>query len=234
MRKRRLLPALSLSLCVTAVVSNPVLAEPFKLGVEERGYLQDPYQGQSQYPAPEMVPVPQAPMQATIRKSKPLSGNAQQAQTQSIRVQQPPPKRPPLQAGVTRSVALPQGFLGAWLVRGRRQSVQAQAQFQAGASSIFSEQTQNVWNITGSPNSGYAFSNEIGVKSQIFVDKVSGNTAFIRYQHPIKNTMAQEAIVMQLVPGGAQFNGLERISIVKQGEGKPRAQVTYELIGTRR
>ncbi|MBX9692960.1 MAG: hypothetical protein K2Z81_11295 [Cyanobacteria bacterium] len=227
---KRLLFALSLGLCVTSVVSvsSAIADEPFKLGVEERGYLQDPYQGQAAYPAPEAVPVPSAPMQARTQKSRALTGGAQQTRVQ------PPKKQQPLQAGVTKSVPLPQGFLGAWLVRGRRQSVQALSQFQAGASSIFSEQTQNVWNITGSPNSGYAFSNEIGVKSQIFVDRVSGNTAFIRYQHQIKNTMAQEAIVMQLVPGGAQFNGLERISIVKQGEPKPRAQVTYELIGTRK
>ncbi|MGH9554162.1 MAG: hypothetical protein ACRD3W_32590, partial [Terriglobales bacterium] len=62
---------------------------------------------------------------------------------------------------------------------------------------------------------------------------VEGGTAFIRYQHPISKTMAQEAIVMSLVPGGIQFNGLERISIVKEGMAQPRAKVTYQLMGSR-
>jgi hypothetical protein len=37
---------------------------------------------------------------------------------------------------------------------------------------------------------------------------------------------------MQLQQGGAQFDGLERISIVKQGEGV-RAKVEYNLVGHR-
>ncbi|HMP51824.1 MAG TPA: hypothetical protein PKD05_09740, partial [Candidatus Melainabacteria bacterium] len=69
--------------------------------------------------------------------------------------------------------------------------------------------------------------------SPLFVNKVQGNTAFIRYGHPIKNTMAQEAIVMELSPDGKRFKGLERITIVKQGE-PPRAKVTYQLVGQRR
>ncbi len=36
---------------------------------------------------------------------------------------------------------------------------------------------------------------------------------------------------MSLVPGGAQFNGLERVSISKQGQ--VRAKVTYQLVGRR-
>jgi hypothetical protein len=69
------------------------------------------------------------------------------------------------------------------------------------------------------------------MSTPIFVDKVQGGTAFIRYQHPIKNTMAQEAIVLSLDQNGAVFNGLERISINK--EGQTRAKVTYQLNGSR-
>lgn len=154
------------------------------------------------------------------KKQKPMQGNVQAAA--------------PMQAGIQQSQPLPQGFMGSWLVSGQRKDVQAEPQYQAVIPQIFAEQTQNVWNITGSPSSGYSFSNEAGVKSAIFVDKVEGGTAFIRYQHPVKNTMAKEAIVMQIVPGGVQFNGLERISIVKQGEPRPRAQVTYQLVGRRK
>ena len=92
--------------------------------------------------------------------------------------------------------------------------------------------TNNTWEISGDPNSGYMMGSNTGVKTPIIVDKVQGNTAFIRYQHPVGKTMAQEAIVMSLLPGGMQFNGLERITIVKENE-PPRCRVTYQLVGQR-
>lgn len=224
--------ALSLAaiLALTAVCQSPVQAQqPFKLGVEERGYIQDPSGngngGEMQYPSPQMTPTPT------------LNGGAQQ---QQLREQRPkrtpkPPEqaRAPISLGVTKSQPLPVGFMGRWLVTGMRSNVEAKPDFQAAANNAFAGQTQNVWNITGNPNSGYSFANDQGVKTQIFVDKVQGDTAFIRYQHPVGNTMAQEAIVMQIGAGGAQFSGLERISIVKQGEPQPRAKVTYNLQGRR-
>ena len=73
--------------------------------------------------------------------------------------------------------------------------------------------------------------NDQGVSTSLLVQS-TGDTAILRYQHPIKNTVAQEAVVMQLLPGGASFNGIERISIVKQGEGV-RAKVEYNLLGRR-
>lgn len=207
---------------------------PFKLGVEEKGYLNDdPYGGGAQYPSPQYVGDPQPLKGGAQHTEKPKKKQAPPQLKPQVPVQAAVPQQRPMNVGIQQSVQLPAGFMGSWLVSGQRTQVQAQPQFQQAVGSIFAEQTQNVWNITGDPSSGYAFSNDSGVKSAIFVDKVSGDTAFIRYQHPIKNTMAQEAIVMQLVPGGAQFNGLERISIVKQGE-PPRAQVTYQLMGRRR
>jgi hypothetical protein len=138
--------------------------------------------------------------------------------------------RQPLQGNV--AVSLPAGFLGAWNVQGRRSKVEAQPQFQAGAERSFNMSNQQIWQITGNPGN-YALNSNTGISTPIYVDKVSGSTAFIRYQHQVGNTMAQEAIVMALQPGSAQFNGLERISIVKQGLPEPRAKVTYQLIGTR-
>lgn len=222
-----------LSALMLVLLSNPAPGEPFKLGIEEKGYLQDVDSGQYQYPAPKAVPT-QPPLKGNVQqehKKKPaklLKGNAEERL---------PTPRPPMNLGVQqqRSIPLPPQFLGAWMVYGTRQNVDALPQYQEGVFNIFAQQTEDMWNISGDPNSGYAFTNAgLGVSSAIYVDKVSGDTAFIRYQHPIKNTMAQEAIVMQLVPGGAQFNGLERISIVKPGEkGQPRAKVTYQLMGRR-
>jgi len=222
--------ALSLVVALVGAGLSPLSAnaDPFKLGIEERGYLQDPNGGgEMQYPMPQAVPTQQ-----------PLNGNVEQQQRpKPPKKQAPKPpqqQRPPLQVGIQKTQELPQGFMGRWMVMGTRQQVQAaQPDFQATANQAFAGQTQNVWTITGNPSSGYSFANDQGVKSAIFVDKVQGDTAFIRYQHQIKNTMAQEAIVMQIAPGGAQFSGLERISIVKPGEPQPRCKVTYQLTGRR-
>jgi hypothetical protein len=217
------LAALSLAMCA----SGSLAGDPFKLGVEEKGYLQDPLQGGAQYPAPHMIQqtaTPGAyqqrpPMQGGVQQRPPLQGNAQQ--------------RPPLQTGVQERVVLPPNFLGLWNVQGQRTKVEAEnPEFQQQASGAFQAGTSNVWEISGDPNSGYLLGSNTGVKTPIVVDKVQGSTAFIRYQHPVGKTMAQEAIVMSLLPGGAQFNGLERITIVKQNE-PPRCRVTYQLVGHR-
>ncbi|MDZ4832197.1 MAG: hypothetical protein SGJ27_00195 [Candidatus Melainabacteria bacterium] len=227
------------AMVAVGVAQSSASAAPFKLGVEERGYIQNPNGGEAAYPMPEMVGQPlqgnavqhQAPKkkQPAPPKKQPFQGQIQQSQPAQ------PVQRPMMiNSGVQQSIQLPPGFMGAWVVQGLRQEIQAQEQFRAAIPTIFQGQTQDVWTISGNPNSGYAFANEAGVRTAIFVDKVQGDTAFIRYQHPIKNTMAQEAIVMQIAPGGAQFKGLERISIVKQGEPSPRAKVTYQLMGRRR
>ncbi|MBZ0185529.1 MAG: hypothetical protein K8F91_04690 [Candidatus Obscuribacterales bacterium] len=204
-----IIAALALSLGST----SPVLADPFKLGVEQKGYVQDPYQGEAAYPEPEYV-----------QPTQPLQGN----------VQARPPKALSAGAMTQKSVPLPAGFLGTWLVDGQRTKVEAQnPAFQQGAAQAFATQTRNTWTIGGNPGKGYTFTNDMGVKSSIFIQDVKGDTAFIKYQHPVKNTMAQEAVVMSLQAGGARFSGLERISIVKQGEGV-RAKVTYQLSGQRK
>src|SRR5579875_3324495 len=198
-----------------AAGGNALAAEPFKLGVEESGYLQQaPLQGGASYPAPRMIP-------QQGRSSAPLQGAASAIQ------------RPPLQATVRRSVALPPSLLGIWHVIGQRQKVEAATpEFEQGANAAFAVNTDNTWEISGSPEAGYMMGSNTGIKTPLVVDKVQGDTAFVRYQHPIGKTMAQEAIVLSLLPGGAQFNGLERVSIVKAGE-PPRARVTYQLVGQR-
>lgn len=209
-------------LCAQLASTTAAAADPFKLGVEQKERMQnsDSLGGYADYPAPQMIQQQPAP---DSRPPVNLNG----------RLNDQAPKRPPIQLQAQK-VALPPSFMGAWLVSGQRVKVEAMPEFQAGAEQAFGMMTQNTWNISGSPQAGYQMSNDIGVSTSIVVDRVEGNTAFIRYQHPVKNTMAQEAIVMSLVPGGAQFNGLERISIVKEGMPQPRAKVTYKLVGRRR
>jgi hypothetical protein len=208
-------------LCVSLGLAPQALADPFQLGVEQKQFLESgpapaPY---GAYPAPQMM----QPLQGTANQTSPMQGQ--------IRHQAAPPKQQPLQASA--QVSLPPAFLGAWLVQGQRSSVTAKdPQMQAQAGQAFAPTTRNIWNIQGNAQSGYNMSNDQGVQTALRVHKVIGNQAFISYQHPIGKTMAQEIIIMQLGNGGATFEGLERISIVKQGE-PPRAQVKYQLAGTR-
>jgi len=211
---------------VNFVAAPQAFAEPFQLGAEQKQFNEGS-SGSYDYPTPQAMPTPR------------MNGGVQQ--------QQPPPRRPPMNTGIqqtvqppprrpmqlqaTQRVVLPASFLGSWRVSGTRVKVEAKPEFQAGAEAAFQVKTMNTWNIGGDPNSGYSMSNDQGVSTQLVVDKVEGNTAFIRYQHPINNTVAGEAIVMSLVPGGVQFNGLERVSITKQGD--VRAKVTYQLVGQR-
>lgn len=211
--------ALNTSPCPQALAD-----EPFKLNVEQKNYTQ----GESgyEYPAPQMV-----------QPTQPIRGRAIHTQP---RVAPPPPQQPHtaprptmLNAGVQTSVALPPAFLGVWNVQGQRTKVEAMPEFQEGAERAFAMNNTQIWTINGSPESGYTLGSNTGVQTPLVVDKVQGTTAFIRYQHPVGNTVAQEAIVMNLIQGGAQFNGLERVSIVKQGLPQPRAKVTYQLVGQR-
>lgn len=196
--------------------------EPFKLGVEERGQVQSP-PSYSTYPAPTMVAPPlqgnahERNLQGGARKKAPMQASAQQ--------------HPPLSGTVTKT--LPPSLLGSWLVSGNRTKVESQPEFQSAAEGAFAPSTTNVWTIMGDPQKGYTIGSDTGVNFQLWVDKVQGGVAFVRYQHPVKNTVAQEAIVMQLENGGTRFSGLERVSIVKEGQ-PPRAKVTYQLVGQRR
>jgi hypothetical protein len=205
--------------------SGPSFADPFKLGAEANDYIET---GGGQYPAPQYVGQPQTARSAPIQ-GRPLRANTQQNTYNGGASNF---GGNPLQGGAQTTVSLPAGFLGAWNVQGRRQKVEAMPEFQAGAEQAFTTNNQQIWTITGNPGN-YSLGSNTGVSTAIYVDKVSGSTAFIRYQHPVGHTMAQEAIVMSLQPGSAQFNGLERVSIVKEGMPQPRAKVTYQLIGTR-
>lgn len=211
----RNLPAFVVSTVIVASIAClPGLADPFKLEVQEHGYVPQ----EQAYPAPQMV---NPPMQGgtSLNRQTPLQGETD-AGSQPMRAS-------------TRQVVLPNDFLGVWTVSGQRTKVEAQPEFAAGAQRAFAQSTNNTWQIRGNASSGYSLSSSTGASMPLIVDKVEGQTAFIRYQHPIGNTMAQEAVVMQLVSGNVQFNGLERISIVKQGLPEPRARVTYKLVGRR-
>jgi len=211
---------LALSTCLAIAPEALAQESPtLKGGVRDQEYVPGSGGGSS-YPAPQMVP--QQPTYQPARPAKQLNGGASASQK--------PPQQAPMQASV--SVTLPPQFLGVWNVQGTRTKVEAQPEFQQGAEQAFSTSNQQIWTIQGGQG-GYTLGSNTGIQTPIYVDKVQGTTAFIRYQHPIKNTMAQEAIVMSLTAGGAQFNGLERISIVKEGVAQPRAKVTYQLVGSR-
>ncbi|MBC7997904.1 MAG: hypothetical protein IAF58_08170 [Leptolyngbya sp.] len=215
-----------LTALVGTALAPSASAEPFKLGADQKVELENNnYPAYPQYPTPQAYPTPQ--------RRAPINGNAQNNQLNGSAQsnQAPPPVRRPIPVQIQKQVVLPANFLGAWNVQGQRMKVEAMPEFQAGAEAVFAPNTSNVWNIGGNPSSGYSMSSDAGVQTSLVVDKVEGNTAFIRYSHPIKNTVAQEAIVMSLVPGGAVFNGLERVSIAK--EGVTRAKVTYQLVGRR-
>ncbi|MBS2005849.1 MAG: hypothetical protein JST01_02335 [Cyanobacteria bacterium SZAS TMP-1] len=203
------------ALVTAGSMASMVNAAPFQLGAEAQGFIESAPPQNNSYPSGQM-----------------LNGNAAQYgqnNTYSGNVQQ----QRPLQAQVQKSVALPPKFLGSWLVQGQRTGIEAQPQYQQGIEGLFAGGTRNTWNIAGSPQQGYQMSNDQGVSTTLTIYKVMNNQAFIRYQHPIGKTMAQEAIVMELQNGGATFQGLERISIVKDGQQPPRAKVTYQLFGQR-
>ncbi|CAN5366856.1 hypothetical protein BH11CYA1_BH11CYA1_19330 [soil metagenome] len=208
-------------------------ADPFQLGVEQRG------QGQTYAPAsaggyytPTALPATMQPME----QRPPMQGNANSGRMQGNAQQnRPPQQRPPMQASV-QSVALPPAFMGSWLVIGQRSAVEAKTpEFQQQAAGAFSNSTRNIWNISGSPQQGYAMSNDMGVQTSLKIMKVQGQQAVIFYQHPMGKSgtvMAQEQIIMELQNGGARFSGFEKIAINKQGEGV-RATVKYSLSGQR-
>lgn len=219
MREARLFATILTLAALTGLSARQgAAADPFQLGVEQQQFMDSnpgSFSGSYGYPAPQAVPT-------TPR----LSAGATRQQPQQQR------QTPTIQAGVQKQAVLPKGFMGAWRVMGNRTTVDAQPQYQNGIGQIFQQRTQNVWNIGGNAGN-YTLSTDQGVTTQLYVQKVVGNQAFIRYQHPISKTMAQEAIVLQLGDGGMTFEGLERISIVKEGEPQPRAKVTYQLMGQR-
>lgn len=212
------------SLTMACLMANNIGAwadDTFKLGVEQKNYRQDdnPYSSPYSYPGPQMIPI--APLQGRAIRQKAPADHPTTSKT------------PTITGGVVTKITLPPAFLGIWSVQGVRQRVEAMPEFQQVAESAFALNNSQLWTIRGNANAGYTLISNTGIETQLVVDRVEGTTAFIRYQHPVNNTVAQEAIVMSLVSGGAQFNGLERISIVKQGLPQPRAKVTYQLAGHR-
>lgn len=196
-------------------------ADPLQGGIEAQKFIENANSNDYSYPAPTMMqPSPDSVRPARVQKA-------------AIQQQQRPPQQRPIQAQVQQSVELPKGFMGAWVVQGQRSKMQALPQFQSSIGQFFLPNTRNIWNISGNPRAGYTLTTDQGVSTKLNIHKVAGNTAFILYQHPTFNTMAKEAIVMELQNGGASFSGLERITIVKQETKEERATVTYQLVGQR-
>lgn len=229
-----------LALLILAIAAPASFAQDLKGGVQKTDVIPQPTYVPD-YGAPQMVgpaPTVRPPVKPAVKPPKPKATIPQQPRVDTR------PKTPVLNTGINTGAqrpmtmqqpvqgVLPPQFLGRWQVLGSRSAVEAQPQYQSGIDNIFSMTTSNSWTIQGSPEQGYVLNTDTGVSTPLMVES-QGNTAILRYQHPIKNTMAQEALVMQLGPGGAQFDGLERISIVKQGEPQPRAKVTYKLVGHR-
>ncbi len=222
-------------------------AKQFELNAEQKNYTPGDNGVPDYAPYPTFTPQKPAKKQPPPKKQAPLKIQVQQNQPQQQMpqlIRQMPqarpmpnlqrPSTPMFQLDTQKSVVLPASFLGRWAVQGTKTNFQALQPEFADGNQYFEQTTQNVWNIVGNPRSGYSFSTDQGVRSQLIVDKVEGNRAFIRYQHQVKNTVAQEAIVLEVAPNGGQFSGMARMTIVKPGQGPntgPRAKVTYQLNG---
>lgn len=213
----------SLLALVAFAMPQAAPAEPFQLGVETKQTIDNGPPPVENYPAPTMMQPAYQPM-PPVRK--PMHASAQDGGSA--------PPRQPMKMAITKTV-LPPAFMGRWLVMGQRASVEAiNPEFQQNAESKFQVGTRNIWSIEGSPQQGYMMSNDQGVHTTLTIVKVANDTATIFYQHPVfpnSPVMAQEKIIMQLQNGGANFQGLEAIDIVKQGQ--KRATVKYQLSGSR-
>lgn len=230
------------ALLATLVTVSPSFAQegegkPFQLGVQQS--VQGAPSTYAAYPAPQMIPTPArvAPIQKPPKKKPQRLDAGLQQNTQPMRPlnaglqqnTQPPPMRAAVQNAPPG--VLPQQFMGNWLVLGSRTKVDARPEYQSGVGNIFTSSNSQSWNIVGAPG-GYSMSSTTGVQS-VQVGNCNTTTAFLRYAHPVGNTVAEEAIVMQLAADGQSFQGMQRITIRKQGEPSPRAQVTYSLMGRR-
>lgn len=223
-----------LAVLAAVSISTPAMAQKVIQGGVQQNVENQPYSGSADaYPMPTMIPqaprqAPPSPPKKPAPPKKPPKLNAGATQ----QVYQAPPQQP-LQASAQQAPpgVLPPQFMGNWLVIGQRAKVEARPEYQSGIDGIFTQSNSQTWNIVGGPG-GYSMSSSSGVQS-VQVGNCNTTTAFLRYQHPVKNTVAQEAIVMQLAPDGQTFSGMQRITIRKQGEPSPRAQVTYNLMGRR-
>ena len=229
---------LSISIGFTPLPASAEGDEPkvHKLKIEEKGERSPEYV--RPYGPPVMVSDPTKKIKGNVDRGPANDPKKPKKPPEPPKPPKPadPPKSPKPAAPLTKVEPvmddLPPEFLGRWTVLGRRSAVTAEPQYQSGMSSIFAGNTNNVWIISGSADAGYLLGSDSGVKQPLLVER-TGSKAILRYQHPMNKTMVQEAVVMELQPGGAQFHGLERITVVKQGEPKPRATVTYELVGSK-
>lgn len=237
MSNARLASLLAL-VCAQAILPQLSLAEDtnyLKGGVKDGAYISAPQvqpYGVPKYATPQYVAPPKVQkvgIQTSVvkppPKPKPVPKPVQKPMPMPMPVTRQPVRMAP------KEDALPPQFLGRWSVSGQRSSMDGQPQYQSALGGIFAATTQNTWNVTGSPEEGYLLTTDSGVSTPISVHMENSQTAVLQYKHPIKNTLALEAVVLQLGAGGNSFSGLERISIVKPGEPAPRAKVTYQLSG---
>lgn len=216
--------------------------EPFKLDASHTEVIpgqqaQTPSYGTPTYAVPTMVPTP---------KPKKLKATVEHKEAPPPPPPPPPrpmpamqPMQPQQQMMQPQDGVLPPQFLGRWAVNGVQTGVEVSQWFQqkTGATvekvrTQFSPQNQQTWTIQGSPQQGYVMQSDTGATTPLMVQTQGANIAIIKYQHQVFNSVANEAIVMQLGPDGMRFDGLESITIVKPGE-QPRFKVKYKLVGQR-
>ncbi len=231
--------ALALSLSTATAWAD----EPFKLDASHTEVIPGQVQQQASYGTPTYATPQMVPTQPPPKKLK-MEIKHTEAPKQPPPPPPPPPQRPmqPVQAMQPmqpQDGVLPPQFLGRWAVQGQQTGVEVAQWFQqkTGATvekvrSQFSPTNQQTWTIQGSPQQGYVMQSDTGATTPLMVQTQSANIAIIKYQHQVFNSVANEAIVMQLGPDGAQFEGLESITIVKPGE-QPRFKVKYKLYGRR-
>lgn len=233
-----LLLALSMS---TATVWAEDGAQPFKLDASHTEVIpgqqaQVPSYGVPTYATPTMVPQPKPKkLKATVEHKE-----APPRPQQPLQSQRPmPAMQPMMPVQQPQDNFLPPQFLGRWSVAGMQSGVEVMDWFQqkTGATpekvrANFSPNNQQTWTIQGSPQQGYVMQSDTGATTPLMVQTQSANIAIIKYQHQVYNSVANEAIVMQLGPDGVQFDGLESITIQKPGE-QPRFKVKYKLVGRR-
>lgn len=205
--------------------SSPTKA--FSLGATDNEYNPGPsYPDPVAYPAPHMVQQPAHLAPAPPPKQKPMQAAVQQTVV---------PPRPQYHAQVQQQApppgVLPGQFMGNWNVLSSRAKIEARPELQDRVANAYPMSMSQTWSIGGQPGR-YSMNSSSGVSS-VQVGNCTASVAYIRYQHQVINTMAQEAIVMQLSPDGRSFQGMERITIVKPGEPGPRFVVTYNLMGQR-
>jgi hypothetical protein len=131
-----------------------------------------------------------------------------------------------------RAVELPSMFLKTWYIKCTKQKFDVQPQFEADCKGLPYLGGDTVWTITPDQNSNqYKIFSDADYSVELWVDKVQGQTAFLRFKQVIDAFLIQEAVVMTVSTDGRQFNGLRRLTVCK-GNSVPMAKAHYQLSGS--